>query len=1607
MAGPEVTFGDVDLDEQRRADVRGALRRIRSDSVSGAWPSRVDHIEVTGVLAGGRSGALVLDIVVYSGSVRLARVAKIDSPAELAAEWRSYLALVKPDATIFFAPIVAATEDVVTPPDAGWGPGAVVYDHATQFTGGRGEPPRSLEDVVRAARTGSAEDLDHVLRIIQKLLRGAASVLYDRHAEREEYPSTLRPMNLALGPNVVLSVDEHDPLPGSAPRLPDDVLLSRTVGGPRTAQLVAGENIVLANLRPDPRGRPGFARGDHIDVAIRPADARTRPPVFAVRGQVVQTRGAAVRARMVAALEELGPVATSDDGWVVAGTEMDCPFGMVLDVLTRPARGRVRSVVHGDLNPRNILLVEDQPILIDYAHTAAGQPQQADFCWLEIGLLREVFADLDFPALLALQRWLALASRVLDHAPEADAVSVLTTVVARRAPELAMPFQVLLAVRRCGRPPRPVWAGLPWHQDYLEQSLLAAHRAAKWADEDQTPARLRATVAVAAVATEHLGGADGFARWTDADLAAAIAGVAPVLRFTDDGAIRLVRDLAVAMSTVDGATEAVLTDVRERVVRTRCAERVRSLLVAWTGHDEYVALTANRASDAAEVFSHIAAEPAAVLCGASGSGKSTVLCEACYRLAVAVLDLPTFDADDPGSLAVRVPVPVDAERLAGLCAADDDPITVAAAVLAGSGLDGAVEPALVLGVPYFLIDDVDRLGSDARRSVLSWLSGLRRRYPRVRVLAVQRQPDQPPEFASAVLWLRDLDVAGMRALLHGALAGTTVRGTTIERLLRILLTEPEWQQVHPRRPGVLALVARAVHRSGVPDGAFAPGDILAEQWLGTGTAGAPKAEDLALVCERIAVRSIEERADTVPLKSRSWPGIPDPDSLLDHLAGRDVLRCSDGEVGFPDQTHRDYFAACALRRKLPAAPVDLVRRLSWHSALRVFVTLPGVADAREVVLDLVRAACRTAPKLAAQLINDARVDDDIVAPFVASCREVLTSDYSVAHEIAEASDALGALAGTAGLDALRSVVTDAACRPDIRAAALHAVAAHLRRSALGGRRWAGGIARLLAEPCPVPLRVAALEVIAADGLRGLELYVGRCITPTEPWPVVRAAVTTLRALGIALPEPLTDVVQVACRRRLADVDQALSGPIVPGEASEYRTERAELLAMLSGPDAVATLLAHRFDFLAGHRPAAALDDVSRLDPPPEPRPEYWDILVGDTTPEVWVRTAVAGEPLDAAAAAHRLLRDTPDQAVRVLTRIDATAPTSRVLIASDMLRAAGTGGLDHAESLFRELMDTVDEDRLTGAAAVLCAICSVRPESGVRLAWSTAGLLAERDLAARHRWPWVAALTRCRGDAAVLSNLIEAGDDTAVLAETALASRDFPRHCHTGPALSFGRAARQRLLDRAPAEGGADWEAARWALAAANMDLVEALPTLRAVATRMAGAPAVATIGTVHSGQISWAPLADVLAVLGYLARRAFDLRATVHVDREPDEVHRLVSDLETREAHHSVRTGRAVALAYLGDCVPLVHAIVADPSLYELGRNALAAWAPYPHTPRSLRTEVALAEWLAGLRDRPALPAGARRALTRLTHEAELRSGVLFPQGEPDTSGKSHEHMC
>lgn len=1543
MNAPEVTFADIGLDARQEAIVRSGLRRIPFDTRSGAWPSRVDHIEVVRVLSGGQSGALVLEVVLHRGNLGLLAIAKVGPSGELADEWQAYHEVIRRVRTAMFAPIVAATPDVVEPAEGSGGSGAVVYDHAARFAGRRNVPVRTLEEIVRSAFDGSSAALDDALAAIELLFGGTADVLYHRFGVTD-FRATLRSANPTLGPNITIMVDDGDhdgvPRPDAYPLLPDDEVLQRTVGTAGSTQLADGDDIALEHLHPKAIKKSVLlADGDPIVVAIQAADpgvlsALSGRTDIQVHGRVLTTRGAEHRSRMLGALTEAGPVRTGDD-WALPGVTVADPFRVLFDVLTEPVVHRVTSAIHGDLNPRNALLVDNQPCLIDYSHTVCDGPQQADFCWLELGLLRDVFAGMDFPELVAVQRWLALASRVLHVRP--DAADACVGLVERQAPELAVMFRVLLHIRGQGLLVHPA-AGQPWHRAYLEQLLLAAHRTMKW--QQAKPEQIRAAVAAASAATEQLDADNPFRHWNTDDVTAAVRTIVPLLPLDSDAAAQLLHELATAPPVLDAATDAVLAAARQRLVRVRSAERARELVVELgERHDDYVDLVATTPDAEIDAIDGVLAQSCVTLCGAPRSGKSTVLREIAYRLAAEILAPSTTPE-------IRVPVPVDAADILAAIGSPD-------AMFAGTGLADCPAAAFTLGAPYLLVDNVDRLDPAGQRSVLAYLEQLAARHPKLRMVVCRREPDEP---LGRVLRLRELDLAGMRMFLRRALARERLRDSDIERLLRALLEEPEWQRLRPERPGMLAVIAHHVRRFGLPE-LRTPGSVIAEELLG----GSQIAGELAYVCERVATWLLDERVEEIPLALVPWPARHDPDELLRHLVAHDLVQRAQDRISFVDGIYRDYFAARALQRNPAVTAVDRIRYPNWHSAIRIFVTMPGATTLAE----LVSRAWSVAPVLAGHLISDGRIADaDLIGSFVAAQCAVLADDAADQDDLDEAAQALAA---ALHWPELRSVATETGHPVAARIAALRTMAAvHWRATATRYRctRELGlAVARLLEAPCPEALRAVALDVIASNALRGLELHVGECVTATGPWPVVDGAIATLHELGTSVPARLTAIRQESGLLRLRVLDQELSGLTVISEARELRRQRIELLVSLSGPDAVAALLVRRFDFQTEPSMVTRLDELISDG-------HAGGILTGDVTPDEWVRLVVTGTPIDAAAAAHRLLRDAPAHAVRALAAIDADAPPHRLLIAAGIADAVGGAALDHAARLFGELSPVVDDRRMAAFAALLCAIYDGRRVVGMRLAWTTADVFTERDLAVRHRWEWTAALTRCRGGVAELTSLL-ADDDPLALA--VLASWDFPRRCQTGRHLRFAEAIRQRVLDRVP-DAGAGPECGRWALAAATMDLVEAVPLLSAMAAKMS-----------PDRTDRWQPLADVLAALGYLARIADPTHGVM-------DVHRLLSDLDAQDVP-SIQAGRVVGLAYLGDCGPLVRAAVDDPALGHAALNAIRLWTPGPCTPRSLVPGAELARWLADRRDQPGLPAAARTLLTRLTREAERTSGVLIPR--------------
>lgn len=1401
MAVPEVIFAPGLAED---TEIAGALRRIPP----GGWPSPVDHLEVMRLLDGGLSSSTVAQVFLCHGGHRLLRVVKVGPAAELTTEWRAYRDLVEPVRNALCAPIMAATPEVVEGRAAHpWdGPAALVYDHVGQHAGAPEEDVRTLEEVVRAATDGG----DEAVRVIDELLSGIAHVLHHRYSVRLG-PSSLRCVNPGLGPDVTLTVDRLDgellhygPFDGrqaETSRLPHDEVLLRSLRG---TGLVDGDLLTLGGLRPRKFTGSLIADGDNITVEIQAepgsgvalAELLGRPRL-AVCGRITGSRGARHRERLKNLLE----------------LPADDPFAALPQVLTETRAGRVCSVAHGDLNPRNILLTGGRPYLIDYARARNDCPQQTDFCWLEVGLVRDVFAGQGPRVLLGLQRVLGFAMNLLDLG--SDAGRIERACLDLLDPESAVAFRVLWAIRIRAHRCYPESASVAWRWDHPRQLLVAAHRTVKWTSATQSEEKLRASAVVAAVATEWI--RRPFRYWENARLATALK-IATDLLPPDECSTTFYAGLVTAVDSRGpvGGTEGLVRRRREAV---------------FTGYEptpspDYFDLTVAGKS----VLNRLA-DRQVLLTGGAGSGKTTVAQEFARRL------------------TGRSPVLIGARDLPGALEIPPE--------------------RLVLGEVQVIVDGLDDLDPARQAEALSSLRDFRDRYPRAPLVAcLRREGDENELHGFPVVHLPPLNASTMRAFLR---KGLSPQGPDVELLLSTLLDDPLWQRLDPRRPSVLAAVARHLRDGGSPD-----------------TLG--------------------------------------------------ILALASDE--------REFAAA----RKLLADPATAVTRAGhreWREPCLIFAALtPEVAP----VLDMARAIADVDARYAARLLRAAGAE---LPEFTAAVRTVLCDPGAGPDLWRVATDALRELGGTAGAKALLAAVLDPNADEQARAGALRALA-KLHNSTLSrGERQAtldtlaSAVLLVLGGPAPVSVRVAALAAAGSADLRGAELLISQYVRPGEPWEVVRQAMSALRELGTVLPETLQKIHRGAAHRRLAVVEEELPAATTAAEVQALEGERAELVSALADTASLPWLLARRFAFGLGDRVADRLDEV----------------LTGDTP---------AGST--DLAAAHLLLRDAPGRAHELLasTAIDPTR--HRLLIAAAALERVGVEGVDLAERLVRRLAPVVGADRLEGLSALVCAIFFADRPRGTRLAWTTAAVLAERDLPERHRWPWATALARTRGTPAHLDAMLGGSDATsASLAIDALASYDFHRSCQRGPHHAFSLAARRRLLCRQPSLETPSVEATQWLLACATVGLTEALPAIESVIPQwLSRGSTPVERGSARFGVIAQAPLADALAITGYLARRADD-----------EDAHRVLREFDPRGHHESVGLGRLIGLAYLGDWQPLVAALPVSARHRAAARNALELWAPGPRTPAEVREPVGAAAWIATLLEAAEAGTPARWALGELRRVA------------------------
>lgn len=1677
----EITFGDGVVDEGDRPRISAVLRKLARETSLGGSTEPLDRIDVRRELSGG-GGAVVLDILVHRGASRFARVVKIGTVEQMRAEWRGW-DVVRRQPSDLCPPIEAATAAVRDSKRVSHEPEAVVYSHLASFLGDPQAPLTTIEDVFAAASMGEDKAAWRAMNAVISLFTRARHVFYDS-PQRQPVAKTLRELISRLGPDLVVEVDSvtadgwaqlggrrtalrerwPEEILDAGMRYADDTAASESDGG---AGIRTGDRALIRGLTWQELGGGlvGYRDDASVRIAVAPdADAALTSALVEetgpgeVNGRVVRTRAADTWQWLRRTLTEL----TGDADTIRApGVTAAHPFA-VRRALRQIEIRAVLAPGHGDLNSRNVLLVDspdgqtpaDRPYLIDYATARDERHLVEDFVWLEINLLRAVHGDPDLSELVRLNRTLTTAAylfpllalgptgqaredRDADTAVFETVTGALLPQLAAASPRLAMAWTVLARVRWEAYRLYPRDARADWFVDYHRHLVLAAHRTLKWRGDLQSPTRLRASVAAAAVAVEWLGPDEPFRYWSDHDLTRLATSLPTMLAGAGASAAVLVGAIAAevdrrrlvlpqvetALTTVGGTVAAAalsvdtpagarepFIDLAIEPIVARAESELTKPELAEGASDGGEPTDPDQPATTASAVAVLGHPVQAVLVGPSGVGKTTVVRELADRM-TAVLTRP----GPVGTGSHRIPVLISAAEVVsvepGDSAAPGLRIAARVAVAAPVGERSAthLHELMRAGCVHLIVDGIAGTPARDRGAVLSWVREVRQRYPRTPVLVCDRTHSAarlpfpafrlvPPSRQQAVSYLTDV---AARRQIPAAAVDAVLSAAAAEQTAALL-----------QRPLFLAMLGRQLASDTVPTSV---GDLLDahfDQQLtsvprgghpqAVGAAASPPASgksppmaDVRRLAGRLAAYLVDRDLDAVTearllehldANDRDrWPLVRRV--LIDH----DVVSTGATGLRFRVPIYRDYFAATVIDQEPQTLPTR-ARQLSWQPPLRVAASR-STTDPELVPVVLAETA-QADPPFAGQVLAAAPgVDDQTVAWFVGDQVTVLTDPRS-GHVAADRAAAALVELGSRGVRALARLVRDrraplvgrlaglSALRTTTQAPDQHATRAAARPTAL--------INQLLTDPAePTQVRVAAVGYAADLRAPHLALVIAEAFRADAPWPYLRQAYGSFATLGVPIPPRLHQVYLEAAERRLYELERALPSMTLTQPTRLAQRERCQLLRQLS-PTGVDLLLDRRFSFEIDEDIRTAIDELVTAGALEDSQTAQ--VLRAQGTADSWIGLFTGGDDRVATAAAHRVLRDAPQHATDLVAAVGSNDSPPRLRAAAVAATESGAASLPHLERLVLDLLTTpLIAARLEPLASLLASVAAIDSTRGGQLAEHVYRVLVAAGDPARLHWPLRGALARCLPRPAQWETLLRSTDDGHQdLAVAALAASGF--HLDASPAQRppLSATAQQRLAQTRPAEP-ASWAAVDFVRAAARAQLPDGLTMVRAMLDQPAVATMLRQVSHGRYGVIELAALAEVLSAGGFLTRHCL-ITGDTTTTALANDIANQIATLDTATAHPSVTTGKLIALGYLGDPGPLLRQLdSAEPRLHAAAIHAVQHWTvDGPRTPMPWRDPQQAAAMIAELLHNAEHPPAAQSTLLTILDRLQQQTGWL-----------------
>lgn len=838
----KVYFDCLNISNELKDEIDGVLHRIDVSGKKGCWESLPDEIRVLRKLSGGRSGCEVFQIEVKRDNKISYNVLKLGPIHKVKGEFDAYINHLFRYHNIRFAPIRAATPGVFDENKTVQNhKEAVLYDHVSGYVGAPHTTPRTFEDISREALKTGGPSLKYAIQLLEKLFEGIQETLYRDYKICPGKKTLYDYWNRKLGINAVIEVTKFKKRTPSPGMLILNNLQANQVSTVYPRQLYKasiGDKAIIKvgdTIKIEEPNLIASWWGDRLiceleshqlrieivldDCNKKIADLKNKIKEgtnIHICGKIIELRAAMHKNILLKGLDKL-----FDDNDLIGCGDVNVldPFAPLPEILDNRKSHIVTSLIHGDLNPTNILVVGDTPCLIDYALTAPDETIFSDFVRLEGCLTRDVLPkDFTWKEHVKLQRMLYLGSLYGDQFEENIAVHLL-----KERTELALAFQLFSSIRKAASKIYPTEIHEEWLCNYMEQLFLFAHLTLKW--KNQSTHSFYATATMGGVAAETFLNIDNYWLWPFDEVRVAAKTTLMPQNQGRTHNLRHLSNFALALNRqfpkINKDMEAIFENIRADLVRGKLGDRAYKILTDLKkDHNVYISLKAfidlegcitegrerqqlsfdevlsndetlievenlKNAGTPHDVLNFIQFSPELVLIGDAGSGKSTVAREWEFRLASSV----KMDNQILPRIPIIIRAPDIQEKLRDWN--PDDSSSTANVV------DFEID-YLIIGAIHLTVDALNELDEEQKQRVAEWIVKLREFFPRTPVLVCHRQYNYPPGFLPfPVVSLQKINKEQAINYIYSYLCEHDIKDheKISEALVRILFEDTEYEQV--------------------------------------------------------------------------------------------------------------------------------------------------------------------------------------------------------------------------------------------------------------------------------------------------------------------------------------------------------------------------------------------------------------------------------------------------------------------------------------------------------------------------------------------------------------------------------------------------------------------------------------------------------------------------------------------------------------------------------------------------------------------------------------------------------------------------------------------